>query len=220
MIRVRVDATAPDPAVLESAAATIRAGGLIVLPTDTLYGLAADPFDDEAVRRIFTVKGRRPGQALPLVAADTDQVVSAIGPLPPAGQQLAERFWPGPLTLLLAAPATMVVDVTGGTGRVGVRVPNHAVARGLCRACGHPLTATSANVSGQPASEDPDRVVESLGVRETQIAVLLDAGKTAGGPPSTIVDVTEDPTDASVRGVRLVRAGAISWEDIQACLRQ
>jgi L-threonylcarbamoyladenylate synthase len=110
--------------------------------------------------------------------------------------------------LLIAAPSTLAPDVTGGTGRVGVRVPDNVVARAVCRAVGYPVTATSANVSGEPATADPDEVERSMGAR---IDLLIDGGSTRGGPPSTIVDVTEPVP-------RLVRAGAISWDDIQACL--
>jgi L-threonylcarbamoyladenylate synthase len=110
------------------------------------------------------------------------------------------------LTLLIAAPRALAADISGGTLRVGVRVAAHAVAQGLCRAANSVLTATSANVSGQPAADSADAVAESLSER---IDLLLDAGRTPGGPPSTIVDVTGSEP-------RLVRAGAISWEEIQA----
>ncbi len=211
MVRVVVHATSPDPTAIETAAAAIRAGGLVVLPTDTLYGLAADPFNRTAVRRVFAAKRRAAGQPLPLIAADTAQVVRHIGALSTAAERLARRFWPGPLTLLLRAPDSLASETTGGTGLVGVRVPNHHVALALCRASDRPLTATSANISGQPASPDPNAVLAALSGEEARIDVLLDAGKTAGGPPSTIVDMSEDVA-------RLVRAGAIPWEEIQTCL--
>ena len=205
--RVVVDPIAPDRAVLERAAAIIRAGGVIALPTDTLYGLAADPFNAQAVARIFAVKGRAPTRALPLIAFDTAQVDARIGTLPILGRLLADRFWPGPLTLLVSARETLAPGASSEDRRVGVRVPAHAVARELCRACGRPLTATSANISGQAASGDPGDVANL----PEQIDLLLDAGKTPGGAPSTIVDVTGDD-------VRLIRAGAIPWEEVQACL--
>ena len=110
--------------------------------------------------------------------------------------------------MLIAAPLTLAPGVVAGTGKVGVRIPAHAVARALCRACGLPLTATSANISGEPPSGDPDEVERCLGDR---IDVLVDSGKTAGGLPSTIVDVT-GPSPL------LVRAGAIRWDEIQAWL--
>ena len=208
MRRVFVDPEFPQRDAIQEAARWIRNGGLVALPTDTLYGLAADPFSAGAVARIFSVKGRAAERALPLIAADAAQVTARLGRLTPAGQRLAERFWPGPLTLLLDAAPALAADVTGGTGKVGVRVPADAVARAICAEAQRPVTATSANVSGQPATPDPDQVERTLGDR---IDLLIDTGTTPGGAPSTIVDVTG--ADAV-----LVRAGAISWDEIQAWL--
>jgi len=208
MRRVAIDAQRPDAASLQEAAAVIKAGGIVAMPTDTLYGLAADPFSTAAVERVFAAKGRAAERALPLVAADIAQVEEQLGALPPDGRRLAAAYWPGPLTLLLPRPSTMPEAVTGGLAHVGVRVPAHAVARDLCRACGCLLTATSANPSGAPASADPDDVERSMG---EGVALLLDAGLTPGGPPSTIVNVSGDV-------IRLVRPGAIPWEEVQACL--
>jgi L-threonylcarbamoyladenylate synthase len=209
MQRVFVDPVHPDPAALEPAAFVIRSGGIVAFPTDTLYGLAADPFDHDAVARIFAVKGRAGAHALPLIAADHEQVAARIGPLSIVSQQLAARFWPGPLTLLVRSPVNLAANVIDDTGTVGVRVPAHAVARAFCRACSSPLTATSANLSGHEPSANPDEVARLLGHR---IDLLIDAGPTKGGPPSTIVD-------AIGPSLRLVRAGAIGWHEIEACLR-
>jgi L-threonylcarbamoyladenylate synthase len=208
MRRVFVDRSAPQRDAIDEAAKWIRAGYIVAIPTDTLYGLAADPFSDTAVARVFEAKGRRMDRALPLVAADVAQIVSRLGPLSETAARLADRFWPGPLTLLVPAPRRLARDVSGGTGTVGVRVPADRVARAVCAACGHPVTATSANLSGDPAAATPDDVERTLGDR---LEFLLDAGPTPGGAPSTIVDVTAaDP--------RLVRAGAIAWDEIQAWL--
>ena len=187
----------------------IRAGGVIAIPTDTLYGLGADPFCADAVARIFEIKGRSAERAVPLIAAGADQIIDRLGGLPPLAERLASRFWPGPLTMLVVAPEALAAGVSGGTGKVGVRVPAHAVARALCAACGTLLTATSANISGQPASANPDEIWRTLGDR---IDVLVDAGTTTGGPPSTIVDLTGSSP-------ALVRDGAIPWEAIEAWLR-
>ena len=208
MRRVFVNPGQPHRDAVEEAASRILRGGVIALPTDTLYGLSANPFRADAIARLYEVKGRPADRALPLLAFDLVQVIQTIGPLPVAGERLAAAFWPGPLTLLLPAPRTLVPAVTGDTGRVGVRVPADAVARAVCRAAGIPVTGTSANISGQSATPDPDVVERTLGGR---IDLLLDGGLTRGGPPSTIVDVTE-------REMRLVRAGAIEWDDIQACV--
>ena len=208
MRRVFVDPRAPQRDAIEEAAAWILRGGVVALPTDTLYGLAVDPFRADAVARLFAVKGREADRAVPLIAADTAQVVAHLGPMSPSAARLAERFWPGPLTLLVAAPRSLAPDVTGGTARVGVRVPADAVARAICRAAARPVTATSANLSGQPATADPGEVERTLADR---IDLLVDTGPTPGGAPSTIVDVTTSE-------VRVVRAGAISLDDIQTWL--
>ena len=208
MRRVFVDRESPQRDAIQEAGKWIRHGGLVAVPTDTLYGLAADPFSAAAVARVFQVKGRAAERALPLIAADAAQVDLHLGRLSPAGQRLAGRFWPGPLTLLLTAAPALAADVSGGTGKVGVRVPADPVARAICAEAGLPITATSANLSGAPATADPDQVELTLGDR---IDLLIDTGTTPGGPPSTIVDVT---TGEPV----LVRAGAISWDDIQAWL--
>jgi len=207
--RILINAAQPEPLLVARAAAVIRAGGLVAFPTDTLYGLAADPFNPSAVRRLFDAKGRPTGRAMPLVAADLAQVVETLGPLTALAQKLAGRFWPGPLTILMPVPRSIAAEVSAGTGRVGVRVPAHVVARDFCRASASVLVATSANPSGQEAPTNPDAVAASLGAA---IDLLIDSGPTPGGPASTIVDATRDD-------VQLVRAGAISWEDIQACLR-
>jgi L-threonylcarbamoyladenylate synthase len=208
MRRIVVDPATANDRVLHQAVLAIRRGGVVALPTDTLYGLAVDPFRAEAVERLFAVKGRDASQALLLIAADVQQVRTWIGDLPPLAERLASRFWPGPLTLLLAPPAALPAAVSAGTSRVGVRVPAHPVARALCGACGCPLTATSANMSGDPASASPDDIARTLGDR---IDVLVDAGMAPGGPPSTIVDATGA---APV----LVRPGAIAWNEIRLCL--
>jgi len=214
MRRVTIDARQPDAGALAEAATVLVAGGVVAMPTDTLYGLAADPFSPAAVARVFAIKGRSAERAMPLVAADVDQVVSQIGPLSEAARRLASRYWPGPLTLLVARPPSIPADVAGGRDEIGVRVPAHAVARELCRASGRLLTATSANLSGAPASNDPDDVVRSFeSAGPAGIDLLLDAGRTPGGAPSTIVDVTG-------RDVRLVRPGAIAWDDVQACMQR
>jgi L-threonylcarbamoyladenylate synthase len=208
MRRVFVDPEAPQRDAIQEAAQWILNGGLVAIPTDTLYGLAADPWSRAAVARVFAVKGRAAERALLLIAADATQVTTHLGALPAAGQRLAERFWPGPLTLVVAAPSALAADVSGGTGTVGVRVPADAVARAICAEAGRPITATSANLSGEPATADPDWVERTLGDR---IDLLIDTGMTRGGAASTIVDVSgAEP--------QLLRAGAIAWDDIQAWL--
>src|SRR3954467_13275900 len=152
MRRVFVDPQAPQRDAIQEAAKWIRNGGLVALPTDTLYGLAADPFRADAVARLFAAKGRPDNRPVPLIAADAAQVDAHLGALPPAGQILAAHFWPGPLTILIAAAGGLADAVSAGTGCVGVRVPAQEIARAICRGVGRPVTATSANRSGEPAT--------------------------------------------------------------------
>lgn len=182
----------------------------MAIPTDTLYGLAADPFSRSAVDNIFTIKGRAAQQALPLVAADEHQVELTLGTLPPLAKRLADLFWPGALTLVIPAPAALAPEALGGGTTVAVRVPDHAVTQALCAQFGQPLTATSANLSGEPPTNDPDVVWTALG---STVGALLDAGHTPGLQASTIVDVTTAEP-------RLVREGAIAWDVVQSALNR
>jgi L-threonylcarbamoyladenylate synthase len=209
MQRLVIDPKSIDATLVRNAADAICAGQIVAIPTDTLYGLAVDPFQLDAVQKIFSVKGRDAGRGLPVVAASVEQVERHVGPLPIAAEQLAAEFWPGPLTLILPAPPGLAADVGGPTGTIAVRVPAHEVTRALCRAVDGLITATSANRSGKPATDSPEVVASTLGA---SIDMLLDAGKTPGGPASTIVDV-------SGAEVRLVRAGPVTWESIDMCLR-
>lgn len=209
MIRIPIDPALPAASLLDLAARVIGRGELVVIPTDTFYGIAADPFNAAAVRRVFEVKGRQSGQPLPLIAGSVEQVATHVGPLSSVAARLAAMFWPGPLTLVVRAPGTLAPGVASGGGTVGIRVPDHAVARGLCAAATTLLTATSANLTGRPPSADPDEAIAGL---EDRVAVLVDAGVTPGGLPSTIVDVSEGAP-------RLIRAGAVSWKEIERCVK-
>jgi L-threonylcarbamoyladenylate synthase len=187
---------------LADAVAVIRRGGVVAFPTDTLYGLAADPRSTVAVDRVVALKGRASSQTIALVAADRAQV-ERISALTMMARHAAAEFWPGPLTVLVRSKPGLAPSTIGPDGLVGVRVPDHDVALALARACGHALTATSANRSGQPATADPDEVAAAL----PDLDLLLDAGRAPGGPPSTLVDLSGDVP-------RLVRAGAIPWERV------
>jgi L-threonylcarbamoyladenylate synthase len=186
------------------AVAAIHAGGLVAFPTDTLYGLAADPRSASAVGRIFLSKQRAQDRPIPLVAASVEQVRESVGTLTPLGERLASQCWPGPLTLIIPASASLCREVHFGTGKAAVRVPDHAVARALALAAGHALTSTSANISGRDAPATADEVALAL---SGAIDVLIDGGPAPGGLASTIVDVTgTDPV--------LVRAGAVPWDRV------
>jgi L-threonylcarbamoyladenylate synthase len=206
MVRYHVDPVTPDGEAVEQAAKAIREGHVVAIPTDTLYGLAADPFNPAAIARLIAGKRRRAGQAFPLIASDVGQVVEAFGELQPIVRKLAQRYWPGPLTLVIPAVGQLAPEVVSDA-TVAIRVPAHAVARELCRRSGRPLTATSANVSGEAPPHDP---ADISGL--DQVDVLLDAGRVPGGKPSTIVDTTGGRP-------RLVRPGAVNWEEIERWLQ-
>jgi L-threonylcarbamoyladenylate synthase len=204
VLRLSVDPTRFRDDELLPAVEAVRAGGLVAAPTDTLYGLAADPTSASAVGKIFLSKRRPQDRPIPLIAASIQQVRESVGTLTPLGERLAAEGWPGPLTLIIPAAATLCREVHLGTGKVAVRVPDHAVARAFAFAAGHALTSTSANISGEEALVTADQVALALG---DTIDVLIDAGPVRGGLPSTIVDVTgNDPV--------LVRPGAVPWDRV------
>jgi L-threonylcarbamoyladenylate synthase len=206
MLHLTISATDPAPDILARAVAVLRDGGVVAYPTDTLYGLAVDPRRDEAIERLFELKGRDRGTAVPLIAADIEQA-GAAGRLGPRELRLAAAFWPGPLAVVVPAqPALSRAALTEGT--VAIRVPAHPVARALAAAFGFPLTATSANRSGAPPAETADRVADTL----AGVAVVLDGGPSPGGAPSTIVRLSDE-------GLVLVRAGAIAWERVLRSLQ-
>jgi L-threonylcarbamoyladenylate synthase len=204
MIRLPTNPTRWAPADLARAIAWLRAGKVVALPTDTTYGLSVDPMSDSAVQGVFDLKGRPPGLALPLIAAMRRQVEELCGPLTGHNARLADRWWPGPLSLILDAPASVARLVHGGRGSIAIRVPAHPIARQLCLAWGGPLTATSANRTGEPEAVSPDQ----LGALSTDARVfIIDAGPAPGGRPSTIID-------ARGTTIELVRAGAVAWDRV------
>jgi len=187
---------------LAEAVSWLRRGGVVAFPTDTFYGLAVDPSSTAAVDALFELKGRASDLAIPLIAASRAQVDTWCG-LSALTSQLADAFWPGPLSVICDAPDSVAPAVHGGRGTVAIRVPDHVVARALVAAWGSPLTATSANRSGQP----PANSAEHLAGWNARNLLVVDGGATAGGPPSTIVDARGD-------GVALVREGAIAWSRV------
>ncbi len=167
--------------------ATVRAGGVVVYPTDTLYALGADPRDPGAVERLFRIKGRRQDQPILLLLPDRSAVADWAAEVNPAALRLMERFWPGPLTLVLPARPDVLPALTGGTGKIGLRLPGSALTRDLLAAAGTALTGTSANRSGGPDPVSAAMVIEAIG---GEVDLVLDSGPAAGSRPSTVVDVS------------------------------
>ncbi len=189
---------------LADAVGWLRAGRIVVFPTDTFYGLAVDPISSVAVRDLFRLKGRASDAAVPLIAASLEQVQALGGRWTPAMSALARTFWPGPVSLICEAPSAIAPDVHGGAGTIAIRVPDHRVARALAGAWGAPVTATSANRSGEPPAAS---VAQLSDLARDPAVLVVDAGPTAGGLPSTIVDARGEP-------MVLVRAGAIAWNRV------
>jgi L-threonylcarbamoyladenylate synthase len=190
-------------------AAVLREGGLAVYPTETFYGLGARATDARALARLVEAKLRPEGKPLPLVAADRAMAFSAWADAGEEARLLADRFWPGPLTLVAAAAPGLPAEVAGG-GTVGVRVPGSPVARELSRLAGGLLVSTSANPSGGPP---PARVEELDPALLAHVDAVLDGGRTPGGLPSTVVELGPG-------GARLLRPGAVPWGDVEEALRR
>lgn len=199
MIRIAIDPSRPLGPQLTRAVVALREGRVVAFPTDTLYGLAADPRSESALDRLFALKGREADRRVALIGASRDQA-DAVGEFTDAARRLAERFWPGPLTLLVPSRPGVAERSRSPRGLIGIRVPDHAVARALAEAFGHAVTATSANRAGEAATSFPDQVAAAL----PSIDVLVDAGPSPGGAPSTMVQ-------ADGEAVQLVREGALPW---------
>lgn len=193
----------PDTALMARAVDVLRERGVVAYPTDTFYGLAVDPRSTQAVSKLFGVKRRSPASPIPLIAASMEQVAQ-VAICSEADLRLAERFWPGPLTLVMEARPGLASAVLAGGSTVAIRIPAHPVARALAAEFGFSITSTSANESGEPPAVTADDVVSAVGER---IDLMLDAGRTGGGLPSTVVAV-------SGATPRLVRAGAVPWERV------
>ncbi len=189
---------------LTRAVEILRAGGLVAFPTDTVYGIAAAAFSEDAVERLFQAKIRDRGKAIPLLLSRTSQLRDVARNIPSAAWRLADAFWPGGLSIVLEKSPRIPDVVTAGGPTVAVRVPDHPLALRLIDLAGVPLAATSANLSGQPSPVTADEVERSLG---RAADLLLDGGPCPGGIASTVIDVTVSPPG-------ILRQGPIRWEDI------
>lgn len=197
--RLVLDPAAPDPRALAQAVDALRDGGVMVFPTETLYGLGADYRNAGALDRLARLKGREADKPFPLILASAEEVDALARDIPTPARELMARHWPGPLTLVLPAREGLHPMLVSADGGVGVRLSPHPVAAGLARTLGRAITATSANLAGQPPSADPASLDPAL---LAGVDLLLDAGPTPGGPASTVLDCrTWPPT--------LLRAGAV-----------
>jgi tRNA threonylcarbamoyl adenosine modification protein (Sua5/YciO/YrdC/YwlC family) len=192
----------------------IRKGEVVAIPTDTFYGLAANPFDAEAVERVFAIKGRAKHMPLLLLVDSAAMARELAANLPEKFERLAKRFWPGPLTMVVEAGARVPAAVTGGTGRIGLRVPQAAVAAAIVKQAGGPIIGTSANRSGEKECATAEEVEEQIGAA---VPLILDGGDGGDGGASgavrasTVVDVRADSW-------KVLREGAIEARAIARVL--
>ena len=185
----------------------VRRGKVVAIPTDALYTLVADPFNLKAVQQVFIAKGREINRSLPMLVADALMAEELAKQVPEAFRVLARRFWPGPLAVILPASARVPLRATGNTGRLALRQSSSLVVQGLISRLGHPLIATSANISGSPTCRSG---IDVFGMMDGRLDLVLDGG-VCSGPGATTVDITEPCW-------KMIREGAIPEKDIAACL--
>jgi L-threonylcarbamoyladenylate synthase len=193
---------------LEYSTRLILSGKVIAFPTDTFYGLGADPFNLSAITEIFRIKHRSAERPIPLLVASLDQAADLVDDPPQLFFTLAKKFWPGPLTLVVPASRQIPLKVTANTGRVGIRWPRFPLAEALITAVDRPLAGTSANLSEQPACSTAAEVEEQVG---GLLPLILDGGATAGGNPSTVVQLQGERA-------RILRYGGISESELKEFL--
>lgn len=200
---VQIDRINPDPLALSHAGDEIRQGGLIAFPTDTYYGLGVNPFDQSAVSRLYEIKGRPVSKPILLLIDGIDRLNYLVRTISPLAEAVMECYWPGPLTLVFDALPILPDFLTAGTGTIGIRFPDAAIPNSLISEAGFPLTATSANRSGEPSPSDASDVIRMIG---TDLDVILDGGG-CQSTPSTLLDLTSDRP-------KILREGCISTETL------
>lgn len=196
---IPIDPLNPAEEDLRNALTVLRSGGVIVYPTETFYGLGADAENEEAVEKIYAIKGRAFTKPLPLIIGDRKDLDRYVEEIPETASILIGDFWPGALTLVFKASRSVPPRLMGGTGKIGIRLSGHSIASRLSAMLSRPLTATSANFSGEKECTSADEIPEAL---RDGVNAVIDGGRTPGGLGSTIVDVTMDPP-------ALLRAGVI-----------
>jgi L-threonylcarbamoyladenylate synthase len=205
---VEINPEEPQPEALERAAAAVRRGKVVAIPTDALYTLVADPYNLRAVTGVFKAKGREPNRALPILIRDTMMAEELASELNNRFFLLARRFWPGPLTVIVPAASKIPLKVTGNTGRLALRHARSKVADMLITLLNQPLISTSANISGNPTCRSG---IDVFGMMDGRVDLVLDGGRCTGAG-STTVDITEPYW-------RMIKEGAVSEKEIAECLQ-
>ena len=185
---MKADPRKPDKKVILAAVKALKSGKLIIFPTETVYGLAADPFNKKAVEKLLKLKKRPRGKPLQLLISDIKQIKSLVKKIPAHVKKIIKRSWPGPLTLILPKKRTIPDFVAGNLNTVGIRMPDHPVALELIRSFGAPIAATSANISGQKPPKTAKQAIRSI---KKGIALVIDSGKAKLGKSSRVLDATK-----------------------------
>jgi L-threonylcarbamoyladenylate synthase len=209
---VKISSEKPEASLIRYAAEQIRAGEVLGMPTDTFYGLAADPFNLRAVDRVYDIKSRSRHKPLSLLIESLDQAEELCKPLPQEFYQLARRYWPGPLTIIVKAAPRLPLKVTANTGNVALRVPSAKIPLAVVEAAQIPITATSANLSGEAECTSAEAVRDQL---KGRISIIVDGGTSPREVPSTIVDLTDEEARW-----RVLRDGAIPSQEISEFFAQ
>jgi L-threonylcarbamoyladenylate synthase len=205
---VEINPERPQPEVLERAAASVRRGKVVAIPTDALYTLVADPYNLRAVTQVFQAKGREPHRSLPILVSGSLMAEELASELTSRFFILARRFWPGPLTMIVPASARMPLKVTGNTGRLALRQSRSVIAQELINLLNQPVIATSANISGSPTCRSG---IDVFGMMDGRVDLVLDGGM-CSGEGATTIDITEPVW-------KMIRAGAVTEKEIEECLQ-
>ncbi len=205
---LKVSADNSEESVLSSAVAIVAHGGVIAYPTETFYGLGADATNEQAIKKIYKIKGRNFINPISIIIGRTENLYPLVKSVPSAAQKLIQAFWPGALTIIFEASDGVLPVLTAGTGKIGVRVSGSNAAQVIAQKLGYPLTATSANLSGKPECSRASEVAKQIG---NKIDAIVDFGPTIGDKVSTIIDVTCDPPE-------ILREGTITRQAIENIL--
>lgn len=209
---IKINQEAPEASLVTYVAEKIKSGHVLGMPTDTFYGLAADPFNLRAVERVYEIKSRSRHKPLSLLIEDVDQAEDLARPLPEEFYKLARKFWPGPLTIIVRASSKLPLKVTANSGNVALRVPSAKIPLSVVQAAGIPITATSANLSGATECTTAVQVRDQL---QERISIIVDGGTSPRDVASTIIDLSSEDGNW-----RVIREGAIPTQEITAFLTQ
>ena len=200
---IKVNPFDPEGMLIQEAAHVLGKGGVIGYPTETVYGLGADAYNEEALEKLFNIKGREPNKPISILIGNVEMLEEVTSWIPPLAMELIRGHWPGALTIIFEASKACPTILTGNSGKIGVRISPHAIAHKLLEALKRPITSTSANLSGMPSLSDPDEVYR---VFRGRIDLIMDGGKTEGEGLSTVIDVTVSPP-------RILREGVVQLKN-------